>query len=209
MQITKISIQAHNPERANLYVDGKFYRGLDRLVALKLGLKPGLTLNPRLVDRLETTQAENSAWDWALRSLQASPKSERDMQLKLKRRFEPATVQILMEKLVAANLLNDERFAEQLVHRLVHQGTKSKKEISLKLRQRGIGVGIAQAALNQLISDTDAAVTLAQTKNRSLKSELSWRERFEKIASYLARKGFAYTDIRKAVTKENLGLDAE
>ncbi len=208
MEITKISVQARNPERVNLYVDGKFYRGLDRLVALKLGLKSGLTLNPQLIDRLETTQSENSAWEWALRSLQVSPKSVRDMRMKLKRKFEPELVESIMKKLEDADLLNDERFAERLVGDLIRRGTKSKKEIALKLRQKGIADNVTKQALDQVESDADAALKLALIKNRSLKEDLSWRERYEKIASYLARKGFPYADIRKTVTKENLDLNA-
>lgn len=207
MQITKISVQARNPERVNLYIDGKFYRGLDRLVALKIGLKPGLTLNPQLIDRLETTQTENSAWEWALRSLQISPKSTRDMRMKLKRKFEPELVESVMERLKSADLLNDERFAERLVNDLIRRGTKSKREIALKLRQKGIVDDIAKLALNQSISDLDAATKLALIKNRSLRADLPWQKRYEKIASYLARKGFVYADIRRIVTRENLDLN--
>ncbi len=204
MEITKISVQVRNPERVNLYVDGKFYRGLDRLVALKLGLKSGLTINPRLIDRLETTQSENSAWEWALRSLQISPKSIRDMRMKMKRKFESELVESIMKKLENVGLLNDEKFAERLVGDLVRRGTKSKKEISLKLRQKGITTDISKLVLEQIESDADAVLKLALIKNRGLREDLLWRERYEKIVSYLARKGFSYADIQKVVTKENL-----
>lgn len=209
MEITKLTPQVKNPHRINLYVDGKFYRGLDRLVALKLGLKPGLTLNPRLVDQLETTQSENSAWEWALRSLQTSSKSVRDMRRKLVQKFEPELVDKLMERLLGADLLNDTRLAEQVVQRLVAQGTKSKKEILLKLRQKGIELEVARATLTGIETDAGSAAMLAQIKNRALKPGLSWHERHEKLVSYLARKGFNYPDIQKAVTRENLNLDTD
>ena len=35
--------QKKNPNRVNLYANGKYYQALDKLVAIKLGLKPGLT----------------------------------------------------------------------------------------------------------------------------------------------------------------------
>jgi regulatory protein len=209
MEITKLTPQVKNPQRVNVYVDGEFYRGLDRLVAMKLGLKPGLTLNPKLIDQLETSQSENSAWEWALRSLQVSSKSVRDMRNKLTQKFEPDLADELIERLLAADLLNDARFAEQLVRRLSATGTKSKKEMLLKLRQKGIEPEIAKAALAEIATDTESALTLARIKNRTLKLELPWRERYEKIASYLARKGFNYADIRTAVTATNLDLDTD
>lgn len=204
MEITKISVQAKNSERVNLYVDGKFYRGLDRLVAIKLGLKSGLTLNPTLLDKLETTQSENSAWEWALRSLQVSPKSKREMLQRLNRKFEPELATAVMLRLSSAGLIDDRKMAEQMVQRFVQQGTKSKKEILLKLRQKGIEFDVAKGAVEQTPNDTLAAVTIAVMRNRALKDSLTWQTRYEKIASYLARKGFNYADIKRAVTRENL-----
>lgn len=209
MEVTKLTPQAKNPQRINLYVDGKFYRGLDRLVALKLGLKPGLTLNPRLIDQLETTQSENSAWEWALRTLQVSPKSEREMEQKLRRRYDDDIVPSVMNRLRAANLLNDSRLADQVVHQLRERGTKSQKEILLKLRQKGIEPVLAQAALGDTSSDAMAAVRLAQIKKRTLKPAMSQPERFQKLAGYLARKGFSYQDIRAAITAIDLETDTE
>ena len=60
MEITKLTTQARNPNRINLYVDGKFYRGLDKIVAIQLGLRPGLTLTSTLIQRLEKHQYANS-----------------------------------------------------------------------------------------------------------------------------------------------------
>ncbi len=207
MEITKISVQARNSERVNLYVDGKFYRGLDRLVALRLGLKPGLTLSPKLVDKLETTQTENSAWEWALRTLQISPKSERDLYRKLERKFESDLAKRVVKRLKDADLLNDRRLAERLVSELVASKTKSKKEILLKLRQKGIPNDLARGVVMKVESEEDTVMKLALVKNRKLSADLPWKERYEKVASYLARKGFGYSDIRKAVTRENLGAD--
>ncbi|MFA5010220.1 MAG: RecX family transcriptional regulator [Patescibacteria group bacterium] len=209
MEITKISPQAKNPERINLYVDGKFYRGLDRLVAMKLGLKSGLILNPKLLDQLETTQSENSAWEWALKSLQISPKSKRDMGIRLRRKFEPPLVEAVMERLTNANLLDDQKLAEQWINRFVLQNTKSRKEILLKLRQKGIEESAIKSAAAGIPDGTIAVLNLAKIKNRSLKRELSWKERFEKLASYLARKGFSYQEIRQTVTPTNLEIETD
>ena len=209
MEITKISVRTRNPDRVNLQVDGKFYRGLDRLVAIKLGLKPGLTLTPKLLDQLETTQSENSAWEWALRSLQVSPKSVKEMGRKLRTKFESGIVDELLERLVTAGLLDDQRFAEQLVSRFVAQGTKSKKEILLKLRQKGIEFEIAKTALGAIDNEKESATKLARIKNRSLRADLPWRERYDKVANYLARKGFGYGEIKQAVTPDNLDLQSD
>jgi len=204
MEITKVSPQARNPERVNLYVDGRFYRGLDRLVAMKLGLRPGLTMNPQLVGKLETTQSENSAWEWALRSLQISPKSVREMRQKLQRKFETDVAEALIRRLQEAGLLNDMRLGEQLAGQWMQRATKSRREIVMKLRQKGIDAAIVDNIMATLDGDTEAALNLARIKNRTLRVELPWSERYQKLASYLARKGFSYIEIKRAVTPDNL-----
>lgn len=209
MQITKITPQVKTEARVNIFVDGKFYRGLDRLVVLKLGLKPGLTLTPKLLDSLESTQAENSAWEWALKNLQVSPKSEREMHKKLIQKYSPEMVSDVMARLKTAGLIDDQRLAAQIVQRYINQGTKSQREILQKLTQKGIDQAFAKPILAENNSNLSAVLKLAKIKNRSLRPDLPWRERYEKIAGYLIRKGFNYAEVKQVVTPTALNLDTD
>lgn len=209
MEITKITPQAKSEARVNLYVDGRFYCGLDRLIALKLGLKPGLTLTPKLLDKLTTDQAENSGWEWALRTLQISPKSEWEMRQKLSQKYPSAMVNDLMDRLKTLGLIDDQKLAEQLIHRYTDQGTKSQKEILQKLLAKGIAGEVVKPLLNTPDTNLRASLKLAQIKNRGLAIDLPWRTRYEKIATYLVRKGFNYTEIKQVVTPANLNLDTD
>lgn len=208
MEVTKVSIQLKNSNRVNVFVDGKFYRGLDRIVAMKLGLRRGLTLTPYLVKQLEGTQQQNSAWEYALRSLQRSPKSIKSLKQKLITKFEPIVVDETIEKLVANQIVDDDKLAQNLVAQYIEQGSKSKKQITTKLIQRGIPRDVIQKAAANVTRDHEysAALKLAQHKVRELK-DFPWREKFEKIGAYLARRGFNYDLIRTVVVPENLEIE--
>lgn len=205
MEVTKLAIQAKNPNRVNLHVDGKFYRGLDKIVVMKLGLKQGVTLTPYLVKRLEGAQTKNSAWEYALRSLQRSGKSVEAMKRRLTERFDPEIADTTITKLLAGGILDDKKFALSIVRQHLEQGNKSKRQIIAKLKNKRVGDSIIQEAISTIgqTHEKAAALQAALYKNRQLK-DADWRERFEKIGAYLARRGFRYETIREVVTPENL-----
>lgn len=205
MEVTKITGQRSNPNRVNLHVDGKFYRGLDRIVAMRLGLKQGMTLTPYLVKKLESTQTQNSAWEYALRSLQRSSKSIKTLRKKLADKFDPRTVEETIDKLVGSQLIDDKKLARVLVERYILQENNSRRQIIAKLFGKGIPNTVAYEAVAQINQSNEqtAALKLARYKNRQLR-DLSWQERFKKIGAYLARRGFNYQTIKQTVTPENL-----
>ncbi len=205
MEVTKIIGQRGNQNRVNLHVDGKFYRGLDRIVAMKLGLKQGMTLTPYLVKKLESTQTQNSAWEYALRSLQRSNKSIKTLRKKLADKFDPQTVEETIDKLVGSQLIDDEKLARVLVERYILQEKNSRRQIVAKLFSKGIPEAIVYEAAAQINQGNEqiSALKLARYKNRQLQG-LSWQERFKKIGAYLARRGFNYQTIKQVVTPENL-----
>ncbi len=205
MQITKLSVQARNPERVNLYLDGRFYRGLDKIVAVKLGLKPGLTLTPQLVAKVESHQTESSAWEWALRSLQRGPKSAALMRRKLLERFAPNIAQATLTHLTATGLISDNQLAEHLIAGYIASGRYSRKQIWARLKTKQLPDAIIRAALQAIPdeAETQAAMGLAARGQRKWQT-LPWRERSQKIAGYLAQRGFNYAVIKRVVTRAAL-----
>lgn len=204
MEITKLTTQARNPNRINLYVDGKFYRGLDKIVAIQLGLRPGLTLTSTLIQRLEKHQYANSAWEWALKSLQRSAQSEWQLRRKLAQRFPENMVDDTIRRLQNQRLLDDEQLAGRMAARYM-AAHKSHRQILLLMRTKGIAQPIAQAAVSQLpvTYPQTAALMLARRKYRQLPTG-EWRIVYPKIVAYLSSRGFNYATIRQVATREAL-----
>lgn len=206
MIITKISQQSRDPERANLYVDGKFYAGLHTLVVLQLGLKVGQVLSPQLIAQLTKTESTQSIWDYSLRNLSASPKSRRQLVGKLASKFNKEEAESTVARLEEAGLVDDERLAEMLVTRHVLSANKSRREIEAALTLKGLPREIVKAALATLPSEYDEEAATRLVKIKVAGSEMDESAKL-KITQYLGRKGFDYGVIRKALS--SLGGDVE
>ena len=206
MEITKLTTQAKNPERVNLFVDGKFYRGLDKIVSLRLGLKVGLTLNPHLVKQLETQTADNDAWEYALKSLQYSAKSTSMLKKKLTERFGEVMAQETITKLTTSKILNDTELAENLVSRYMEQGMKSRRQITTWFKLKGFEKEVVDQAVEPIDEpyEKEVALKLARKKYSQLDKDMDWFEKRDKVSMHLAQKGFAYGVIRQIVMEDVL-----
>ncbi|OGB73546.1 hypothetical protein A3K24_01680 [candidate division Kazan bacterium RIFCSPHIGHO2_01_FULL_44_14] len=209
VQVTKLSVQVHNPNRANLYVDGKFYKGLDKIVAVRLGLRPGLTLTPFLISQLDQQQTASSAWEFALRSLQRSPKSVSTMRRKLQDKLFPdEVVNQTIQRLIDGKILDDDLLANNLVRYYSANGKRSRKQIWALLKTKQLPTSVINEALANIDGGQEflAAHKLAQQKNHQWR-ELGFKVRQQKIAGYLNQRGFQYAVIKQVIDHNQ--LDAE
>ncbi|RLC37690.1 hypothetical protein DRH29_01210 [candidate division Kazan bacterium] len=208
MEVTSIKTQTKNPNRASLYVDGKFYRGIDKLVAMKLGLRVGLTLTPAIIDRLEKQESSHNVWEYALRLMEASPKNSHRMYERLKTKFDEAVAQATVKKLIDAKIIDDQRLADSIVERLTQQESKSIRQIKLYLMTKKFSPKVIESSLKKITENYDkqSALNSARHKYRQLKNE-SWQTKSQKIYAYLARQGFDYDIIKQTVTKEKLDVN--
>jgi regulatory protein len=206
MQITKLTTQAKNPDRVNLFVDGKFYRGLDRIVAVKMGLRAGLTLNLYLIKQLDAQTADNDAWEYALKSLQYSPKSTTALKKKLQERFDEKVAIETIAKLIDSKILDDDELAANLVNKYMEQGIKSRRQIMLWFKTKGFDTSTIQQAVEPLdeIYEKEVALKLGKKKYSQLDKAMDWFKKREKVSMHLAQKGFDYGVIKAITTEESL-----
>lgn len=203
MIITKITEQAKNPDRVSIYVDGEFFTGIHKLVAIKFNLKTGMALPETVAQELATLESTNSAWEYSLRSLAVASKSRSRMIAKLTQKFGREKAEETTAKLVDQGLVNDARLAENIVLAQLGNKRKSKAEITALLTERGIAGDNIRNALNLIPEnyELETATNLAKAKFQEGSKSI------EKIAQYLGRKGFGYSIAKTACAK--LGLETE
>ena len=90
---------------------------------------------------------------------------------------------------------DDDRYAEQYVEEL--RGSKSKREISLKLKERGISRESSEAILAEL-NDEDEYTACEKALRKKYTRGISRDDR-QKAYAYLARRGFSYDAIEQAL----------
>jgi len=89
MRITSLEPQANNPERINLYVDGRFLLGVDAAIVFQMGLQLEQELLPDQLEQLRNEEVEQQAVDRALNYLSFRPRSREEVRRYLKKKETP------------------------------------------------------------------------------------------------------------------------
>ncbi|HTK39895.1 MAG TPA: RecX family transcriptional regulator [Patescibacteria group bacterium] len=212
MKITDISVQAKNPNRVNISVDGKYRFSLDIAQVIDLGLKKGQEIDEAALAEYEQESAFGKLYARALEYCLMRPHSAREVRdylwkktraTKYKSRrtgqiMEREGVSTALTERVYARLeergyIDDEAFARYWVENRNQIKGASRRKLSSELMQKGVSSGIIEAALSASERDdtSELAKIIAKKRNRYPDEQ--------KLIAYLARQGFSYDDIKSAL----------
>jgi len=195
--ITAISAQARDPERVNVFVDGRFAFGMTRLLAAEQGLAVGEELSAERVATLRALDDQQRALEAAFRLLTRRPRSEREIRDRLERHgFAPPVIDAVIAKLEAWRYVDDEEFARYWVEQREANRPRGRRLLEQELWQKGIDREIVRATLDEAnLDETAAALELARAKlpsYRRLEPAVARR----RLGAFLQRKGFSYETVR-------------
>lgn len=197
-KITALEVQKKNPNRVNIHLDGEFAFGLARITAA--WLKVGDTLNDEKIAELQANDARERALQQALLFLSYRVRSEKEIrQNLLKHEFSEEVIETTLEKLRENNLANDNEFARAWVENRNTFRPRSRRALTMELRQKGLDEETVQAAVSD-VDEQALAYESAQKRVNRLKS-LEWGDFRKKMSEYLARRGFPYSVIAPVVTR--------
>jgi len=196
-KITAIEPQK-NRSRVNIHLDGEFAFGLDRFVAA--WLKPGQELSDTKIAALQAEDARERAYQQAMLFLSFRARSEKEIRQNLRKHEIPAAViEQTLEKLRAAGLANDNQFARIWVENRNTFRPRSRRALTMELRQKGLDDETVHAALADV--DENALAYESAAKRAGRLNGLEWSEFRKKLSEYLARRGFPYPVITTVVTR--------
>lgn len=203
--ITALKAQ-HGKERVNVYLDGQFAFGLALVHAL--WLKVGQTLSDDEIAELRAADALEQTRLRALDLIAYRPRSVREVQRRLKRAgADDADIAAVVERLKEVGLLDDDAFSRAWVDSRMRVSPRSKRMIAWELRRKGVSSADIQAALEE-VDEEDAAYRAAMQRLPKLRG-LAPLERKRKLYDYLARKGFDYETIERAVQQVESSVKRE
>ncbi|HEX5447913.1 MAG TPA: RecX family transcriptional regulator [Candidatus Saccharimonadales bacterium] len=198
MIVTAIKQQAKNPERASIFIDGKyeFSLSLDELIKYKLK-------NDQELDKADIKRFKKISQDGKLRSrslewLMNRPHSEREFRDYLyRKKAEKDQIDSLVDEFTDKGYLSDAKFAIWFTELLTRRG-KSDRAIRSELFKKGISredvdQALAQEAgteLDRLKAVADKKAKLARYKNDP-----------QKLTRYLVSQGFGWQDVKKVVER--------
>jgi regulatory protein len=196
--VTALKAQKRNQRRVNVYLDGEFAFGLERIVAAWLYV--GQELSEEKITSLQEEDQREAAYQKALNFIQYRERSEAEIQQHLKEQnlSEEIAGQVI-ERLRRSGLVDDQRFAQAWIENRNEFHPRSRRALAYELRQKGIDPGAIQDAL-QDVDEEQLAFQAAVKQFRKFQS-LEWPEFRQKMLGVLARRGFSYEVSASAATR--------
>ena len=216
LKITELRPAVRDPQRINLFVDGKFACSLDVAQVVELGVKVGQILTAERLAELKQASEFGKVYQRALEWALARPRSVRETQDYLRQRqmrrkqlnrrreqeekrplaeINETTMRLVVERLMERGYVDDRKFAEFMVES--RQGRKgvSERKLRLELQRKGVGSELIEQVLATRPHDERAEIQrIIQKKGR--------RYDTPKLISYLVRQGFDYETVRSVVGEE-------
>jgi regulatory protein len=197
-RITALEEQQKDPKRRSVFVDGAFVLGLHEETIILAGLRTGQHVDgPRLVEALKRDEARR-AWDEALVMLGAAPRTRRQVEQKLGRRYPPEVVAGVVERLESHNWLDDAEYARMYVR---SHGEYGERRLLADLARKGVARATAADVVRGLLASADAtgqareAAAARLGRMAGVDRETAQR----RLSGFLARRGYDFGTISRAL----------
>lgn len=195
MEITDLRQGVKNPNRVNVFVDGKFSFSLDIAQVVDLGVKVGLALSAEKLEELKRASEFGKLYQRALEWALVRPRSEKEVRDYLykkvfERKLDKSYIDLIVARLKEKKYLDDTVFAKYYVeNRFVKKGI-SRRRLSLELVKKGVAKEIIAEALDGRNDEEEILKMIA--KKRARYDD-------EKLINYLCRQGFSFELVRNLV----------
>jgi len=191
-RVTAIEPQTRDPERINLFIEGRFAFGLAAVVAADAGLRVGDVLSAAAVGALLRRESSEQALQQALLLLSYRPRSEAEIRRALEARGQPPeTVDAVVLRLRDNHFLDDEAFALTWVENRQRLRPRGARLLRVELRQKGVDAEATDRAIADAGGD-ERALALAVAEKRAAGLDVAdYAEFGRKLGGLLSRRGFA------------------
>jgi regulatory protein len=195
--VTDIKRQKRSELRFNVYLDGKYVFALGDLELSNSGLRVGRELSEDEVADFRSRAENDGVYAKAINYIAVRPRSRREVIDYLMRKDVPREATgAVIERLERAGLLNDQEFAASWVANRQLLRPRSRRRLVQELAAKGVSREDAQVALSELDEDSELSVLIEVVEK---KQRLSQYQDAAKLMGYLARQGYTYERIKKAL----------
>ncbi len=176
---------------------------LSKEVLIDFGLRRNDEIAEEMFSKIQDAQLFRDAYFAAGRLLNYRMRTRTELDQRLRQKGYPhEIVERVIGKLGQIGLVDDSRFAEAFVATKIASKPVGRRELERGLREKGVAREAAEGAISQVRDEEtqlSLALAAAESKLRSLR-RYDPAKRREKLAAFLARRGFDW-DIIKKVTR--------
>jgi len=206
MVITKIERQKKNPSRFSLYIDDEYSLGIHKEVLLEFGFRTGDPITDKILEEVKRAEDTRRARETALRLLSYRARSTHELQSRLKKKDIPdGIIRAVIASLKKSGLLNDLEFGRAFAHDKLQRKPMGREMLKQELRKRGLSNDDVESILSEVYTD-DAEeayalrlVSKRMERSRTAFAKLDPTRRRKRLADYLARRGFQWDVVKKAI----------
>ncbi len=214
MKITALEPQVTNPERINVFVDGRFLLGVNASVVFQMGLEPEQELEPVQLEELQSEAGLQQAVDRAYNYLSYRPRSREEVRRYLRRKeTPPETIEAALARLDRLDLINDHTFASFWVESREQFSPRGARALKNELRMKGVEREVVEEMIDDE-KDEERALRAGRKKALTLVRipGMDFATFRARLGSFLQRRGFGYevsTRTIRALWKELREEDGE
>lgn len=206
LTVTRLEPQKKNPQRLNVYLDGEFAFGISRAAAPWLA--EGNQISRQKIADLQEKDQFEGAYQRAINFLSYRIRSEKEIrQNLLKHEVPEGIIELVLDRLRGASLVNDREFASSWVENRIRFKPRGKRALISELIQKGISREIIEEVLLE-IDEEELAYACARSKIPKF-SGLDEKTFYKKLSSLLTRRGFPYHIIKDVVNSLWNGMQKE
>lgn len=224
MLITNLRQGVKNPDRVNVFVDGKYSFSLDVAQVVDFKLKVGQEISEEKLAEYKNASEFGKLYQRALEWVLVRPRSVKETKDYLHKKLTMPSSgrsslpssrgsslssrsncglpsediaefsRSIIERLTLKSYLDDQRFAEWYVENRFVKKGVSQKRLKMELMKKGVSAAIIEEVLGSRNDEEEIAKIIA--KKRTKYDD-------EKLMQYLCRQGFSYDLVREALEKED------
>lgn len=209
--VTGITARRRERGRFIIAIAGAPAFSLSEDILFRSGLQIGDELDSPAIARLLADDEISRATEAALNFLAYRARSEQEVRDRLKRgAFSPEAIDTTITRLNDWRYLDDADFARRWVESRARGKPRGQRLLQQELRQKGIDAETSKQAIAEAdLDEVSAATDLARKRLNTMTGEDPAAIK-RKISAYLARRGYGFDVVRKALeraTGEDLDED--
>jgi len=198
--VTDIKTQVKNQDKVSVDIDDKYSFALTvAQLADQKGVRVGAELTREQVDELKKLSKFTNQYLRIVNLIYARPRSEYEIRTKLRvKKLDPEEIEGLISRLTLDGYLNDQKFAKWWVSSRKNTRSISSLKLKSELAQKGIKSDIVNEVIENNFDKEDELKALRDL----VEKKRGKYETDQKLMTYLASKGFNYSQIKEVLGEE-------
>jgi len=203
----KLSTKSGRENKIHIFLDGEYSFTVDSEFWFTSGWCRIKEIDEEDLEELREDIEMRRAWLKALDLLSLRSHSQKELIVKLRRKYSQETAEAVAHKAAELGLIDDEAFAEMYARELIERKKYGISRVKNELRLKGISSHIIESVIFSL--DFDSKESIINLVERKYARKLSDEKGRRQVIAALQRLGYSYSDIRAALSEFDISDETD